>query len=443
MIEVKKIGTPGPAAYLDACCRADVLESPIALVAIERVPPRMPAVKLADSLRALLVKNLLLRDALPGCGPHIGDIQVRFAIVVVISPGRAHTRTHVLNVCHSRDSLEGSVPTISVEIVAAKVIHHVQVWRAGRGRFSPCACEAVAIVLSIQTSGCRPIEKGSITFVVKQEVGRPITRVKVRRWIVILIQAEIVTVKTEINVEFTVTVVVGDGCMGEGALRRARKAERVSLACEGAVAAVEKEERSSAAHHKKVLQAVVAEVRKERAGGVVQHADAGLFRHIFKGAITLIAVQPVRQTGRLAYVQVIKAVAIVISRGHAIVAVDVDAARPIQLRAPLIGTAQQLFTVRRSPAQRLLGDIEIGRTLRDAAFLLHCLPASQLPVDCVGGRHPTPVHHPRSDALFPEISCPGGDDAVANTGPHSERLIGERFDRGDFEFDCLHVGVRR
>jgi len=77
---------------------------------------------------------------------------------------------------------------------------------------------------------------------VKQEIGRTVASVEVRRRIVILIEAEVVAVETKIDVETTIVVIVGDGGVREGTLRRGCKFERVALQFKFAVALVEEKQ---------------------------------------------------------------------------------------------------------------------------------------------------------------------------------------------------------
>ena len=110
---------------------------------------------------------------------------------------------------------------------------------------------------------------------------------------------------------------------------------------EGAVALIEKEQRAAAADDEKVLESVVAKVGEECACGVVEHIDAGLFCHVFEGAIAAIAVEAIGQAGGLADVEVVEAVVVEIADGEAVVAVDIDAAGAIEHGSPVIGAAEQ------------------------------------------------------------------------------------------------------
>ena len=100
---------------------------------------------------------------------------------------------------------------------------------------------------------------------------------------------------------------------------------------------IQKEQRTAAANHKKILPPLVLKVGEQSARGVVEHADSGLFRYVFKGSVAAVAVEPIWQSGRLADIEIVEAVIVEVARRHAIVAVNVNAACAIQNRAPVIG----------------------------------------------------------------------------------------------------------
>ena len=59
----------------------------------------------------------------------------------------------------------------------------------------------------------------------------------------ILVEAEIVAVEAEVNIEAAIAVIIGDGGVGEASFGRFGEAESIALDLEGAIAAIEKEER--------------------------------------------------------------------------------------------------------------------------------------------------------------------------------------------------------
>ena len=68
-----------------------------------------------------------------------------------------------------------------------------------------------------------------VAFVVEEEIWRAVPRVEVWDGVVILIEAEIIAVEAEIDIEASIAVVIGDGRMGEGSLRAACETECIAL----------------------------------------------------------------------------------------------------------------------------------------------------------------------------------------------------------------------
>src|SRR5258708_1749892 len=114
------------------------------------------------------------------------------------------------------------------------------------------------------------------------------------------VETDIVAVQAKINVEPPIIVVVGDGGVREGALRRARELEGIAFEGELSAAVIEKEQRTGAANDKKILHAFVFKIGEERAGRGVEHADTGFFCNILECAVTAIVVEAIREPSRLA-----------------------------------------------------------------------------------------------------------------------------------------------
>ena len=127
----------------------------------------------------------------------------------------------------------------------------------------------------------------------KKIIWRPVSGVEVGNRIAVLIEALIIVVETEIDVEAPIVIVVSDGCVGEGSLRCTCKLESIPLQREAPVSLVRIQQRPGCADHEQILQPAVLKIGKQRARGKIQHANAGLFRHIFEGAISTIAIEAV------------------------------------------------------------------------------------------------------------------------------------------------------
>ena len=106
---------------------------------------------------------------------------------------------------------------------------------------APGAREAVAIIVRVQTSGFRTILKSPVSLVVAQKIGRPVASIEVGNRIVILIQSQIVAIQTKIDVEQSVSVIVGDGCVSEGSLWRMPELESIWLQLKFSLSVIQKE----------------------------------------------------------------------------------------------------------------------------------------------------------------------------------------------------------
>ena len=105
-------------------------------------------------------------------------------------------------------------------------------------------------------------------------------------------------------------------------------------------------------------------VGEESARGIVEHADPGFLRYVFKAAIAAIAIKPVGQSCRLAYIEIIESVIVEVAHGHAVVAVNVRADCAVQNRAPMIDAAQHLLVIGCRSAKSLGSYINERRPVR-------------------------------------------------------------------------------
>jgi len=161
------------------------------------------------------VKVRLSKRSHAGRNPHACGVDILVSVVVEVQPACAHAGSGLIHPCFFRNRSECPVAIAAVEIVTAKVVHHVQVRPAVRVEVAPGTGEAVTIVVDIQAGSFRPVLKDAVAFIVEQKVWRSIARVKIGDGIVILVQAEIVGVEAEINVEPSIAIVVGDGGVRE------------------------------------------------------------------------------------------------------------------------------------------------------------------------------------------------------------------------------------
>src|SRR4029079_2006475 len=268
VVEIPGVGGPGPAAHLESRLVAHVLKLPVSLASIQRITACVSAVKGADILWVAFVKDLLLRNPLAGGGPHIGHVDVLVSIVIEIEPRRAHAGARVLNSRFIRDGCEGSVAVVAIKVASPKVVGHVKIERPVRVEIAPGAGETVAIVFYIQSCSVSSIAEAGVAFVVQQKVCRSVARVKIRNWIVILVQAYVIAVEAEVNVETPVAIVVCDGSVGKSSLRRSRKLEGIGLKREFSISLVQKKQWAGAANYKKILDSLVFEISEQSTGRV-------------------------------------------------------------------------------------------------------------------------------------------------------------------------------
>ena len=78
----------------------------------------------------------------------------------------------------------------------------------------------------------------------------------------------IIKIKTKINIQPAVAIIVGNRCARERPLRRVGKPKRVELLFELAVALVQKQQRAALANDNQVLAAIIVNIRKKRASRI-------------------------------------------------------------------------------------------------------------------------------------------------------------------------------
>ena len=100
------------------------------------------------------------------------------------------------------------------------------------------------------------------------------------------------------------------------------------------------EHRAVGADNHQVLPSVVREVGKERASGIFQNAQSGRLGSVLERTVSAIAIEPVRQPGRLANVEIVETICVEVANRHAVVAIDVDSRRLIEQSTPVVGAMQ-------------------------------------------------------------------------------------------------------
>ena len=67
----------------------------------------------------------MLGNAIPGSGPHVRNVEILFAVIVVVQPANAHARANIFDARLRSDIGEGAIAVVAVEIFAAEIIHHI------------------------------------------------------------------------------------------------------------------------------------------------------------------------------------------------------------------------------------------------------------------------------------------------------------------------------
>ncbi len=161
--------------------------------------------------------------------------------------------------------------------------------------------------------------------------------------------------------------------------------------------------------------AAILKICKQGARGNVEHAHAGLFRYIFKGAVAAIAIKAIGQAGRLADVQVIEAVVVVVAHCNAVVAINVDADGSVENGSPVIGAVQKLVPVGFNSCERVCSHVFESGTIGAADRLLAGSPLRGCPRAVFVA---VPLRAPRADAFFTLAAPSQGYDVIANIGLH-------------------------
>src|SRR5215469_3276418 len=107
----------------------------------------MLLVKRAYFARRVFLENVLCRNPLSGCGPHIGNVEILHAVIVMVEPTDAHASANVFPTHISGYICERSIAVIAIYILASEIIHNVEVGPAIAVVIVPCATKAVAGVV--------------------------------------------------------------------------------------------------------------------------------------------------------------------------------------------------------------------------------------------------------------------------------------------------------
>src|SRR6185312_1246045 len=267
------------------------------------------------------------------------------AIVVVIEPGCAHTRTDVLDSGACGEITEVAV-AVDVKILSSEIIGDEEIGPAVIIEIAPGGRETEPVVVFVHAGfGSAVIERAAavrLEIVAKQKIRRPVLRVLVGRGVGVLGFALKIDVAAEIKVQLAVAIEIG-GCHSGKSSGRGSCETKGILANFEPAAFIQEENRSGGTQHDKILPAGVAEIKEERAGSIVEDADAPGLRYILEIAAGMVSVKPVGEAARLADVDLVYAVAVDIPYRDAVAAIHIDAAGGVETSAPVGDSFRELF----------------------------------------------------------------------------------------------------
>src|SRR5258706_13837451 len=91
----------------------------------------------------LFLEDLLRGDALAGGGPHVADVEILVAVVVVVERADAHSCADVFDSSLRGDIGEGAIAVVPVGVVTAEVVDDVEVRPSVLVGVPPRAAQAV------------------------------------------------------------------------------------------------------------------------------------------------------------------------------------------------------------------------------------------------------------------------------------------------------------
>ena len=179
--------------------------------------------------RAILPKGVLHGYALACRSPHVRNVQVLVAVIVIIEPADTHAGPYIFYPTLSRNIVKRSVALIAIKVLTAEVINNIKIRPAISIRISPAATETVACIVLIQPRFSGGVTERAVAVVAHQKIRRSVFRIVVGQRIVVLTAALIKSVETEVNIEKSVAIVVRGGRASECAPRRSSEVKGIRL----------------------------------------------------------------------------------------------------------------------------------------------------------------------------------------------------------------------
>src|SRR5207249_9622588 len=113
--------------------------------------------------------------------------------------------------------------------------------------------------------------------------------------------------------------------------------------------------------------------------GIIENSDTRPLSYILETAVATIPIQAIGETGRLTNVEAIGAVFVYIPDSNAVVAINVDVARAIQQRPPVVDPRKQLFLVRAAVPESGASHLHEDWSSRATFCFLERLPPADAP----------------------------------------------------------------
>src|SRR6202008_578977 len=98
--------------------------------------------------------DFLRRDPWASGSPHIGDVQIVRAVVVVVEPADAHASSNILDSRRGGNIGESFVAPVPVEILATEIVNHIKIGPAITVAVPPSTTKAVTRIVLIQPGFC-------------------------------------------------------------------------------------------------------------------------------------------------------------------------------------------------------------------------------------------------------------------------------------------------
>jgi len=174
---------------------------------------------------------------------------------------------------------------ISIEILSPEIVHHVKIGPPVAVEIIPSTAKAVAGVVCAEPGFGRDVTKSAVTVVAHHEIRRPVSRVVIGRWILVLLRALVIDIETKINVEPSVAVIIRNGRASKRSLRWIRKPKCIGLLNKLAAALIQKQHRPGGADDNQILASVIIDIDKQRGTPCFQLPDARFFGDVFESSI--------------------------------------------------------------------------------------------------------------------------------------------------------------